>query len=358
MRESLYDYCMANGKESLLEQWDTEKNGELTPHDVTSFNNRKVWWKCGKGHEWQATIESRVRVAGCPVCANKVIIAGENDLATTHPHLVAEWDYEKNGELTPQNVTHGSMKKVWWHCKKGHKWQALISGRSQGKGCPVCTGQAVVPGDNDLASAFPALAAQWHPTKNGGLRAQDVMPFSGRRVWWICEKGHEWQANVINRTRNKTRCPYCTGNKAITGINDLATTYPEIAAEWHPELNGKLTPQTTMSGSQKQVWWRCPDGHEWQTTVVNRTRNKTRCPYCAGKKAIVGVNDLATTHPEIAAEWHPELNGKLTLQTMLPSSNKKVWWRCEKGHEWQAQVISRTRRKKAGCPVCAKEKSL
>ena len=206
--KTLYDYCTANGKEALLAQWNQEKNGDLTPHDVASRTHKKVWWKCGKGHEWEATIESRTRCAGCPVCSNKVIIAGENDLATTHPHLVAEWNYEKNGELTPQQFPHGTLKKVWWRCEKGHEWEADISGRARGNGCPVCAGQAVIPGDNDFASAFPKLAEQWHPTKNGDLRACDVTRQSSRRVWWVCEKGHEWSTVVQNRARG-SGCQYC-----------------------------------------------------------------------------------------------------------------------------------------------------
>ena len=354
MKESLYDHCIATGKEALLEQWYREKNGGATPQNVTPQSNRKMWWKCGKGHNWEATVGSRVRGAGCPICSNKVVLAGENDLATTHPHLAAQWNYEKNGALTPQQFPHGTLKKVWWRCDKGHEWEACINGRARGAGCPVCAGQTVVPGDNDFATAFPELAAQWHSTKNGELRPQDVAPFSSSNVWWICESGHEWQASVINRARLKTGCPYCIGRKAIAGVNDLVTMHPEIAAEWHPELNGKLTPQTMMSGSHKQVWWRCENGHAWQATVANRTKNKTGCPYCAGKKAIAGINDLVTMHPQIAAEWHPELNGNLTPQMMLSGSYKQVWWRCENGHEWQETVVSRTRRKKAGCPICAK----
>ena len=217
MKKSLYDYCVANEREALLEQWDQEKNGELTPHNVAPHSPRKVWWKCGRGHEWQATIESRTRGSGCPVCANRVVIAGENDLATTHPHLAAQWNYEKNGDLTPQQFPHGTLKKVWWKCKKGHEWEAGISSRARGNGCPVCVGQAVVPGDNDFATTFPEIAAQWHPTKNKGISPQNVTPYSNKKAWWICEKGHEWQATVINRTRNKTGCPYCARNMRDLG---------------------------------------------------------------------------------------------------------------------------------------------
>ena len=90
MENSLYNYCKAHGMEHLLAQWDTEKNKDMTPFTVSRGSHTKVWWRCEKGHEWQAAVKSRVENSGCPVCANRSIIIGENDLATTHPELAAE----------------------------------------------------------------------------------------------------------------------------------------------------------------------------------------------------------------------------------------------------------------------------
>ena len=49
----------------------------------------------------------------------KALIIGENDLATMRPDLAEEWNFEKNGEIKPYDVTCGSNKKVWWICKHG-----------------------------------------------------------------------------------------------------------------------------------------------------------------------------------------------------------------------------------------------
>jgi hypothetical protein len=99
-----------------------------------------VWWKCDKGHEWQATLNNRSKGSGCPYCAGKYAIIGESDLVTVNPKLAGEWNCEKNGDLKPEDFMVGSNKKVWWKCSKGHEWQATIKNRNKGSGCPYCSG--------------------------------------------------------------------------------------------------------------------------------------------------------------------------------------------------------------------------
>jgi len=198
--------------------------------------------------------------------------------------LAGEWDAEKNGELSSACLSYGSKKKVWWRCAKGHVWQARILSRVDGAGCPVCTGKAVAPGENDMASLFPQLAAEWHPTKNGALRPEEVLPFSNRKVSWLCAKGHEWESSIAHRTKHSSGCPYCTNKKVLAGFNDLATLQREVAEQWHPTLNGALTPEMITPGSAKKVWWQCSEGHVWQAHVFSRTgADKCGCPVCAGK---------------------------------------------------------------------------
>jgi len=198
--------------------------------------------------------------------------------------LLAEWDAGRNYPLTPRDVSFGSTQRVWWRCEKGHSWQAIVSSRAGGGcGCPVCAGKIVIPGINDLASHFPLLAAEWHPTENGSLSPEQVTPFSNRRVWWQCGRGHAWIAAVAARTKEKSGCPYCTGRRVLPGYNDLATEYPQIAAQWCVPLNGELTPQHVTSGSKKKVWWVCPGGHVWRAVIYSRTGDGCGCPVCAGK---------------------------------------------------------------------------
>lgn len=136
----------------------------------------------------------------------------------------------------------------------------------------------------DLATARPDLAAQWHPTKNAPLLPSQVARCSMEKVWWLGPCGHEWDAVVSARTNGGTGCPYCTGKRVLAGENDLATTDPDLAAQWHPTLNAPLTPSDVKRGSNRKVWWQCPKGHVWQKIVYIRS-NGNGCPICTPYKA-------------------------------------------------------------------------
>ena len=272
---------------------------------------------------------------------------------TENQKLLSQWDAQRNGTLSPDTISYGSKAKAWWHCEKGHHWQAVIKSRASGAGCPFCTNRKVMTGENDLLTRHPDLAAQWHPERNGTLLPSQVLSGSHKKVWWRCEKGHSWQAAIVSRTSDGTGCPVCAGKLIIPGENDLASRFPDVAAQWHPSKNGTLTAQAVSPFSNRRVWWICKRGHSWQAAVSARTLWESGCPYCTGKKVLPGFNDLATRQPEIAAQWYQPLNGELTPEMVTLGCNKKVWWQCEKGHVWQAVIYSRCGAQKAGCPVCA-----
>ena len=354
MRTSLYDYCVEHDRPGLLREWHPTKNAPLTPEGITYGSKRSVWWKCERGHEWQSMAYTRTDGSGCPYCMGKRAWPGENDLATLRPDLAAQWHPTNNRDMTPADVMEGSHYKAWWICGKGHEWQAQVKSRTiGGTGCPVCANRQLNPGENDLATAYPDLARQWHPQKNGALTPRDVLPGAGRRVWWKCEKGHEWRALISSRTSGGAGCPYCAGKVVIPGENDLASQFPEIAAQWHPTRNGALTPEKLTAYSNKKVWWRCSLGHDYQASVGARTTSGSGCPYCTGRKVLPGFNDLAALEPEVAAQWHPTLNGALTPEMVTARSHRKVWWECPSGHIWKAVIYSRAGPQKCGCPVCA-----
>lgn len=268
----------------IAAQWHPAKNADQKPEQYLPGSHKSVWWQCREGHEWKAMIKSRVEGNGCPVCANKVVIPGENDLQTLAPLLAKQWHPQRNGSLTPDRVACGSSKKVWWRCPMGHEWQAEIQSRTSGKGCPVCAGKVVVPGENDLESHSPEIAAQWNWEKNGALLPSRISPGSNRQVWWRCRLGHEWKSTVYSRTFNRSGCPYCSGKKVLPGFNDLLTLEPRVAEQWHPTRNEQLDPTMVMPGCRKRVWWRCAAGHEWKAVVYSRTgKQMCGCPVCAGR---------------------------------------------------------------------------
>lgn len=128
----------------------------------------------------------------------------------------------KKNSLKPEEVMPGSHETVWWKCKAGHSYQQPINKKTSRKtGCPVCSGHLTVPGVNDFATVYPELAKEWHPTKNEGLLPSDVSKKNGRKNWWQCKYGHEWQATPHDRATDNTGCPFCSRRRL--------TSFPEQA---------------------------------------------------------------------------------------------------------------------------------
>ena len=137
---TLQQWCKDNKRENLIQEWNYSRNIDMDPTTVNCGSSIKAWWKCSKGHEWQASISTRATSGhGCPYCSHQKVIIGETDLATTNPELVKEWNFEKNKNISIDNAMRGSHHKVWWRCPKGHEWQATIASRAcNGRGCPIC----------------------------------------------------------------------------------------------------------------------------------------------------------------------------------------------------------------------------
>jgi hypothetical protein len=203
--------------------------------------------------------------------------------------------------------------------------------------------------ENSIAVKSPHLVKEWHPTKNGTLKPENFPHSSNIRVWWQCTKNpqHEWETTPAHR--KYTGCPFCSGRYA-TSETCLAKARPDLAKEWHPNKNRFTTPDDVCSSSNKTFWWKCSKGHEYSATINNRSNGKG-CPFCANRKVCLD-NCLATLRPDLAKEWHPTKNLPVTPLEVLSSIKKEVWWKCSKGHEWQATINSRNGGK--GCPECGK----
>lgn len=282
-----------------------------------------------------------------------------NNLAEVHPELVSEWS-EKNLPLTPDDITFGSNKKVWWRGTCGHEWQASVKARSNGEnksrtinktGCPYCSHNKVLAGFNDFATLLPDIAAEWSD-RNYPLLPTQVTVFANRKAWWKCKDcGREWNTLISTRSGG-SKCPYCSGYIFLKGFNDLQTTHPEIASEWS-EKNLPLKPDEVNAKSRKNVWWRCGKcGNEWKS-VINARVKGTVCPVCAEREVLAGYNDLATTDNQILSEWDYEQN-KLKPTEVSRTSAKRAWWKCRHGHSWSMKINERTILNK-GCRICEQE---
>lgn len=276
-------------------------------------------------------------------------------LSITHPHLVREWHVDKNNVLTPDMVTKGMGRKVWWKCTKGHEWPAYIYSRAgkSASGCPQCAKEKFrlrkknerPPVKKSLGHLYPNLAAEWHPEKNSERGPNEYLPGSNAKVWWKCKKGHEWPAVISDRKKNG--CPYCSGQR-VSKENSFGSKSPHLVKEWHPIKNGDLTPYDVMPSAHKKAWFICSEGHEWPAYLFNRSKGKG-CPYCSGHKA-TDKTSLLGVNPGLCKEWNIEKNGDKHPNQFKPQSNEKVWWKCSKGHEWEAVISSRHTGR--GCSEC------
>ncbi|MBR2376887.1 MAG: hypothetical protein IKA85_03810 [Clostridia bacterium] len=395
---------------TLMAEWNWNKNNELglDPNKLTLGSHKKTWWKCSKGHEWQARISSKNNGTGCPYCSGQKVLRGYNDLVTVKPQIAIEWNYEKNGELKPENFTVNSGEKVWWKCNKGHEWQSVIANRSKGIGCPYCSGRYAIKGENDLATINPKLASEWDYEKNGDLRPENFTANSGIKVWWKCSKGHEWQATIHNRNTGRD-CPICSSERN--------TSFPEYAILYYlGKLEIKTIHRHNESGYELDIYIPSKkiaieyDGYFWHKNKAKKDLDKNlKCKndgillyrireglpslndysidYIIDKNQkklaeviqevlskIIGdnvdvdlkrdaieieslreyiekTNSLSFVNPELAKEWNYEKNGNLIPGNFTIGSNKKVWWKCGRGHEWQASIVNRN--KGRSCPYCS-----
>lgn len=458
---------------NVAKEWHPEANEGLIPHDFLPFSGKKVWWICPEGHEYSAAINNRTSLnSGCPYCRGLKVTKDKN-FATLHPNQASEWNYEKNSESRPENFSEFSGKKAWWKCKKGHEWLTTVAARSSGSGCPFCWKHTSAPEyrllselefvfkkvirrrkfsglevdifiekyqigieydgsywhknretrdlkkqerlaslgiklirvrespllnlseldvissarglekkvidellvnikpfcqpddidrinsylrsnefqneqafknyltelpepdqENSLVNEAEDLLLEFDFEKNYPLKPKNFSRGSQEKVWWKCKKGHSWQTTVLGRTVNKSGCPYCSRNFASPEVN-LQSMFPEVASQWHPSKNGSLSPSDVLPASSIKRWWICNNGHEWQISIANRTKNKSGCPYCTGRLSS-GNNNLALSFPRILKLWHPTKNDDLNPENLLPSSGRKIWLICEKGHEWEA----------------------
>jgi hypothetical protein len=337
------------------DEFDEALNKGLNLDIITIGSRRKIVWKCPKGndHIWEASPNQRTsghKLRGCPICAGKIVV-NSSSLAFNNPIIAKEWNFEKTFPITPNKISVGSNKKVWWRCiiNPLHEWKASPKQRTrQNNSCPFC---------NSLGVRFPEIAKEWHPVKNTNLTPINIPYSSHKKVWWKCEKGfdHIWQASPNARTSMKTGCPICSGHRVIKS-NSLAAVFPEISVQWNYKKNDNLTPEQVYCKSNKKAWWICPEAndHVWQSAIKTRA-NGFGCPICSGRK-VAKSNSLQQRYPSVANLWHPTANKDLTPFQVTPFSSKLIWWKCPEGdeHEWQASVANVVNG--STCPVCMNRK--
>ena len=284
----------------LKKEFNSKKNN-IDPELVGKMSNIKFHWKCKKGHEWQASPNSRFsnryifksgkirpknKHSGCPYCSNQRT-DNSNCLKTLHPELSKMWDDKKN-DIGPDKVNSRSQKKYWWKCKNNHSFKKEVylivdqNGFCGGCGRKDGSYKTFVTKENSLEAKYPELTKEWHPTKNKPLKPKDVFKTTVM-YWWKCPKGydHVYKNNIFERANLGVGCPFCAFKK-LTTTNTLQYMYPEIAKQWHPTKNGKMTPKKIAAHSSKHAWWKCKKGHEWKAIINTRTARGGGCSKCIG----------------------------------------------------------------------------
>lgn len=410
----------------LLKEWDWEKNKNIQPEKLSPRTNKKVWWRCEKGHSWRATIVNRTRKYAknlCPYCSNRKLGA-DNSLEQVRPDIAKDWHPTKNKSLSPKDVIAGGSRKVWWICKHGHEWKATVGSRVlRNTGCPKCalqTSRIEIAVYSEVHALFPNVTWQekiegyesdifirdkkiaievdgvyWHKRRpDAEVEKSKLFESLGIQLFRLREKGlpklskrdisFKWSDDTfpiisrliiqilkyaeLNNDERSRLSDYVEGSglinekmsrKIISNLpappvgESLAEKAPEVAEEWAYDLNAPLSPKHFWPQANRSVWWKCVDGHVWKTTINNRVNQKTGCPHCPRKVnvTITGDWNLADQYPNLAKEWHPEKNGGIHPEKVRPKSNKKYWWKCSKGHEWQATASSRA--SGHDCPYCS-----
>lgn len=339
---------LVNEHPAIAAQWHPELNVDLDLATIGPGSHKAVFWRCDDGHVWQAQVHSRVAGTGCPQCAGYVP-RGRTTLSEHSPDLVAEW--HPRNDATPSQFGPGSQRKVWWRCPVGHEYQARISNRSRGTGCPVCARAGRDAPAMRLAD-MPELFAQVDPD-TAPADVAELLVNSRVRLAWRCSRGHRWEAKVSHRTVAGSGCPACARRKRASGLPDAR---PDLAAQWHPARNDGLTAEAVTAGSHRLVWWKCTVcAGEFRAKVFHRVRGIAACPSCSGR---VRYQALSSESPEVAVLWHPSLNGALTPAEVTAGANVRVWWLCPAGHEpWPAQV-AQVFMGRQGCPRCRKRSSV
>jgi predicted GIY-YIG superfamily endonuclease len=332
---------------------------EVDPSTVTVKSSRVLLFGCDRGHApKRAAVSSRTRswekgVSGCFGCSRKGAEPGVNDLATVYPqwsHLLLEED--------PSTVSVQSSRVLLFGCDKGHAPKRVsVGGRTKAwakgvSGCPICSGNEVETGVNDIATVYPQWAHLLLEDDPSTIKIR-----SGKKLMFGCTKGHvPRKAYVSHRTkawdRGLSGCPVCSGCEVEPGVTDLATVYPQWA-----HLLLEDDPSTVAVKSNRSLLFGCDNGHApKRVEVSSRTqawaRGVSGCPVCAGNEVEPGINDVATVYPQwshLLLEDDPS--------TVAVKSNRSLLFGCDNGHTPRLSVVhDRTKSWGcgfSGCPVCS-----
>lgn len=275
-----------------------------------------------------------------------------NSLYDKCPQVLQFWDKTMNGTLNPKQISFSSVKKVHFVCSLGHKWISTAQSFIKSPRCPICSGEKILPGFNDLGTTHSHLQGLW--SDKNKLSISNYSYGSNEIVLWKCDVCHgEYRMRISEKAIKKFGCPYCNNRKLLKGFNDLSTQYPQLAAEWSAKNDS--SPSDHLPCSKAEVYWECLKHHTYKATILSRTTKHKGCPFCHNIRLLKGFNDLETCDPTLSEEFDIQRNGVLPSD-IIYGGTKLYWWKCKNGHSYQETI--HTKKRGYGCPICSNHRLL
>ncbi len=349
----------------LMDKWDFEKNIDISPYDITIGSNKKVWWKCHFGHNFEKDIKKMSDNRSCPICSGHKTVSGINDFATFYPEIAKEWHPVKNGDLKPCNISKKNGRKVWWLCQYGHEWQATPHDRADGTGCPFCSSRC--------STSFPEQAIYYYVKKlypdavnrykgifKNGMELDIYIPSIRLAIEF---DGAHWHDNEEVHRREKEKYALCRDKNIFlmrirehtkSDWKDIADALYIIKKSKRQEELSQVIQTVLDSIDRTSNMWTRKNPYSFHSKIdvnLERDGNEIR------EFLTVIPNSLVELRPDLAEEWHPQKNGNLTPNMFGVNSNEHAWWKCKIcGHEWRTTIIHRGGKRNSGCPECSKIK--
>lgn len=364
-RQSFREWCQLNNQDSLLDEWQYEKNASIcTPDSVSYGSKKKVWWKCKNcGHEWETTIYVRAKGHNCPVCAHRKVGTaisaslthyGKNDLESQAPQLLEEWAYDKNTEISPSTISYKSNKKVWWRCKRcGHEWLASIQNRYNGSRCPRCmrhyhTSYSEQTVYYYVKKEFPDAINSYSPSWLPKTMEIDIFIPS-------INVGIEYDGEAFHKSKKETKDllkSTLIKEKGITLIRIREPNLKDIEDGSFIIKTDKPSSNLLFLEKAIELLFEHLDKQFHHTSTTKIDVNRDYDSIIQSVHGLISMKSFGALYPKEASLWNKEKNGSLSPFEFYPHSGIKVWWKCEEcGHEWKASIGTIVRGH--GCPACA-----
>lgn len=337
---------------SVAKEWNNNRNKGLKPRDISFGSNKKVWWQCKKGHEWEQSIKTRTnggQIRPCPKCPKKIKrkIKKGNLLFERSPNIALEWNYKRNTTVNPNEVSYSSNKKVWWICSRGHEWEATPNNRINKKSrCPECSYGISQP----EMRIFSELSTLFEAKNRYKINKNEIDIYLPDQKIGIEFDGYYWHKDKLKKDKEKNKffkdigiTIYRIREKPLKKISpfDLIINQNSVTKETINKLLKSLK-KSLKDDDKKNI-----DKYISKKKYVNQSKfNELLSYYPAPEKD----KSVLIANQKLAKEWDYEKNKPLKPEMVSIGSEVEVWWKCTKGHKWKKSPKYRNRAPK--CPTC------